>query len=43
MNNQGKTPKQLKDSESFISFSIMGIMILLILTMLLSWKESLFG
>ena len=35
MNNQGKTPKQIKDSESFISFSMMGILILL-LVMLLS-------
>ena len=35
LNNQGKTPKQCKDSESFISFSIIGILILL-LVMLLS-------
>ena len=35
MNNQGKTPKQIKDSENFISFSIMGIIILLILMTLL--------
>ena len=36
MNDQGKTPKQLKDSESFISFSIMGILILLLVMLLTS-------
>ena len=36
MNKQGKTPKQLKDSESFISFSIMGILILLLVMLLTS-------
>ena len=35
MNNQGKTPKQIKDSENFILFSILGISILLIIEL---WK-----
>ena len=36
MNNQGKSPKQVRDSENFISFSMMGILILLLVIMLTS-------
>ena len=36
MNNQGKTPKQVRDSENFISFSIMGILILSLIMLLTS-------
>jgi len=36
MNNQGKTPQQRKDSESFISSSIIGILILLLVMLLTS-------
>tara|TARA_R110000737_G_scaffold297215_1_gene303894 strand:- start:168 stop:665 length:498 start_codon:yes stop_codon:yes gene_type:complete len=36
LNKQGKTTQQCKDSESFISFSIMGILILLLVMLLTS-------
>jgi len=36
MNNQGKTPKQTKNSENFISLSIMGILILVLVMLLTS-------
>ena len=36
MNNQGKTPKQIKDSENLLSFSMMGIIILLFALLLTS-------
>ena len=36
MNNQGKNPQQLKDSENFLLSSIMGILILLLVMLLIS-------
>tara|TARA_R110001592_G_scaffold336576_1_gene622193 strand:- start:580 stop:1080 length:501 start_codon:yes stop_codon:yes gene_type:complete len=36
MNNQGKTPKQYKDSSGFAWYSVMSIIIILILTILMS-------
>jgi competence protein ComGC len=35
MNNQGKTPKQIKDSKNFILLSMLGIFLLLIVSTLL--------
>ena len=36
LNNQGKNPQQYKDSASFVSFSMMGMLILVFIVLLTS-------